>query len=70
MDRAPIEQQIVLCTVPDRDTAEQIATTLVTEQLAACVNIVPGITSVYRWEKQGRERRRVPADYQDAQRCI
>ncbi len=44
------ELQIVLCSVPDTDTAETIAGTLVTEQLAACVNIIPGITSVYRWE--------------------
>lgn len=44
--------QIVLCTVPDRDTAEQIAANLVTEQLAACVTIVPGITSVYRWKNR------------------
>ena len=42
--------QVVLCTVPDTATAETIATALVTEQLAACVNIVPGITSVYRWQ--------------------
>lgn len=48
----PVDQQIVLCTVPDRDTAEQIAANLVTERLAACVNIVPGITSVYRWENR------------------
>ena len=27
-----------------------IASTLVTEQLAACVNIIPGITSIYRWK--------------------
>ena len=42
--------QIVLCTVPDRETGEQIASTLVSEQLAACVNIIPGITSIYRWK--------------------
>lgn len=42
--------QIVLCTVPDQETGDRIATTLVTEQLAACVNIVPEITSVYRWK--------------------
>ena len=41
---------IVLCTVPDRDTAEDIANILIAENLAACVNIIPGITSVYRWE--------------------
>ena len=44
------EPLIVLCTVPDEDTAETIAGTLVAENLAACVNIVPGITSIYRWK--------------------
>lgn len=42
--------QVVLCTVPDQETAENIAGTLVNERLAACVNIVPGVTSVYRWK--------------------
>jgi len=42
--------QIVLCTVPDQATGEHIASTLVSEHLAACVNIIPGITSVYRWK--------------------
>lgn len=44
------DPQIVFCTVPDEATAKQIASALVAEQLAACVNIVPGITSVYRWK--------------------
>ena len=44
------ETQLVLCTVPDESTARRIASTLVGEQLAACVNIVPGVTSVYRWK--------------------
>ena len=46
----PAEPRIGLCTVPDRDTATRIAEALVTEQLAACVNIIPAIQSVYRWE--------------------
>jgi periplasmic divalent cation tolerance protein len=41
---------IVFCTVPTEDSAQQIARTLVKEQLAACVNIIPGIRSVFRWE--------------------
>jgi periplasmic divalent cation tolerance protein len=41
---------LVLCTVPDRECAEQIAEALVAEQLAACVNIIPGMASVYRWK--------------------
>jgi periplasmic divalent cation tolerance protein len=44
------DPQLVLCTVPDETTARRIASALVTERLAACVNIVPGITSVYRWK--------------------
>jgi len=44
------EFQVVLCTAPDAETAETIATALVTDRLAACVNILPGVTSVYRWQ--------------------
>ena len=43
---------IILCTCPDRTTAERIAETVVSERLAACVNIAPGLTSIYRWEGQ------------------
>lgn len=45
----PADLQIALCTVPDEETAGQIADALVSEKLAACVNIVPSIMSVYRW---------------------
>jgi periplasmic divalent cation tolerance protein len=41
---------VTLCTVPDRESAERIAHTLVEEHLAACVNLVPGLTSIYRWQ--------------------
>ncbi|HEY5720678.1 MAG TPA: divalent-cation tolerance protein CutA, partial [Gammaproteobacteria bacterium] len=43
---------LVLCTCPDSVTAERLATLLVERQLAACVNLLPGLTSIYRW--QGR----------------
>ena len=46
----PAEPRIVLCTVPDRDTATDIAEALVIERLAACVNIIPAVQSVYRWQ--------------------
>ncbi|WP_455197875.1 divalent-cation tolerance protein CutA [Kaarinaea lacus] len=41
---------IVLSTCPNLETAENIAKTLVQEKLAACVNIVPGLTSIYEWQ--------------------
>lgn len=36
--------------VPDRDTALRLARLLVDEGLAACVQVVPGVTSVYLWD--------------------
>ena len=48
----PTHYQIILCTCPDKDTAEKIARLLVTGKLAACVNILPGITSIYLWQEQ------------------
>jgi len=41
---------VILCTCESRHQGEQIAHALVAERLAACVNIVSGITSVYRWQ--------------------
>jgi periplasmic divalent cation tolerance protein len=51
-ERRPI---VVLVTAPSADGAATIARTLVEEHLAACVNIVPGIRSIYRWEGQVAE---------------
>jgi periplasmic divalent cation tolerance protein len=42
--------QIVLSTCADREQAERIARRLVEQQLAACVNILPGVQSIYRWQ--------------------
>jgi periplasmic divalent cation tolerance protein len=39
----------VLVTASDADEAARLARTLVDERLAACVNIVPGLRSLYRW---------------------
>jgi len=41
---------IVLSTFPDTTTARTAAEVLVGEHLAACVNILPGVESVYHWE--------------------
>lgn len=44
--------QLLLCTCPDQDTAQRIAQQLLEQRLAACVNILPGITSMYHWQEQ------------------
>ncbi|MEY6431458.1 divalent-cation tolerance protein CutA [Thioalkalicoccus limnaeus] len=41
---------LTLCTCPDRESAQRLATTLVEARLAACVNILPGALSVFSWE--------------------
>jgi len=48
----PQETLLVYCTCPDTSSAEQLAHYLVSNQLAACINIVPSVQSIYQW--QGR----------------
>lgn len=47
--------RVVLITAPDGDAAVGLARQLVDERLAACVNVVPGVRSVYRWEGEVQE---------------
>jgi len=44
------EVLLVFCTCPDEETATKIAEALVVERLAACINRLPGLTSVYLWQ--------------------
>jgi periplasmic divalent cation tolerance protein len=44
------EVVVVLCTCPDGETARRLAAGLVEARLAACVNILPEIRSIYRWQ--------------------
>lgn len=48
-------QLLVLCTCPDRHTALRLGRVLVEARLAACVNVMDGLTSVYRWKQEIRE---------------
>jgi periplasmic divalent cation tolerance protein len=43
---------IILTTVSSKEEGEKIASKLVENKLAACVNILPKMTSVYRWENK------------------
>ena len=42
--------RIVFCTIDSADAARSLARRLVEDRLAACVNIVENVTSVYQWE--------------------
>lgn len=47
---SPEEVLVVFSTFPSGDKAAEVGRVLVEEQLAACVNIVPAIRSIYRWQ--------------------
>jgi periplasmic divalent cation tolerance protein len=47
--------RVVLVTVPNADEGCMLARRLVSERLAACGNVIPGLTSVYRWKGEVQE---------------
>jgi periplasmic divalent cation tolerance protein len=51
------DKRIVLCTAGSEDEARNIARHLIEHRLAACVNIVPQIESVYRWQEKTESSR-------------
>jgi periplasmic divalent cation tolerance protein len=51
---------VVLCTCASPEDGDRLARALVEARLAACVNIVPGIRSVYRWK----------GEIESAQECL
>ena len=61
------EVLLVLCTFPDAEQARQIGTVLVEKQLAACVNLLPGVTSIYRWEGKIEETGEILAIFKTTQ---
>ena len=54
MDERASEFVVALSTAPDEATAARIAETLVERRLAACVNVVVGVRSTYRWKGEVR----------------
>ena len=51
----PVAARIVLMTAPDLEVGKRLARALVERKLAACVNLVPGATSIYTWQAQIEE---------------
>jgi periplasmic divalent cation tolerance protein len=60
MDDASSETLLVLTNLPDRDAALRLARALVERRLAACVNVLNGCTSVYRWDGAMEQAEEVP----------
>ena len=54
------EVLLVMTNLPDRNAAERIAASLVTEGVAACVNVLADCTSVYHWEDKLNRTTEVP----------
>ena len=52
MTGAETNVRVVLTTAPDAEAGAVIARALVEERLAACVNVIPGVRSIYRWEDE------------------
>jgi periplasmic divalent cation tolerance protein len=50
MSSSEPEVRVAFITAPDLETGARIARALVEGHLVACVNLVPGIQSIYRWE--------------------
>jgi periplasmic divalent cation tolerance protein len=48
--RSAPSARLVLITAPDLETARRLARELVESRAAACANLVPGLTSIYRWQ--------------------
>jgi periplasmic divalent cation tolerance protein len=51
---------LVLANVPEPELADRLARQLVEQQLAACVNILPAVTSIYRWEGKIEQATEIP----------
>lgn len=63
MDDSAREDAVVACllTFPDEEVAARVARALVDERLCACVNLLPGVRSIYRWEGAVSDDREVLA---------
>lgn len=45
-----VEALVILCTCPDNAIAGRLSRSLVDQGLAACVNILPAVRSIYSWQ--------------------
>lgn len=55
-----MDTRLVITNCPDEETANRIALAVVEAQLAACVNILPRVQSIYRWQGAVKSAVEVP----------
>ena len=68
---------LILCTVPDKTVATKISHALISGRLAACVNVLGPVTSVYEWDGSIQEDteyqlviKTTPANCDEAYECV
>ena len=57
MNKPKVNVRIVLTTTASTKEAERIGRAVVTKKLAACVNVVPSIVSVFQWQGKVQKSR-------------
>ena len=55
-----MDTRLVITNCPDEETANRIALAVVEEKLAACVNILPRVQSIYRWQGSVESATEIP----------
>lgn len=63
-------KSLVYITAPDKDTALKLAHSVVRAGLAACANVIPGMTSVYEWQGALREENEVVLVFKTTEEMI
>ncbi len=61
---------VVLCTCASQEEADRLADLLVGKRLAACVTVIPGVQSVYRWKGAIERSREFLLIIKTSQRCF
>jgi len=62
--------QVVLCTFPDLPQARHIGTLLIEKQLAACVNLIPAVESIFYWDGKISTESEVLAVFKTTAECL
>lgn len=55
-----MQMLLIVCNTPDQAIADQLAQALIERRHAACVNVLPAVKSVYRWEGRIESAQEIP----------